>query len=483
MIKTYFISIFFGFVSCFSSLAQTPQENRADNFFGIDRENKIVVCHHSLIDSLSSNKTDWNTLMLGRLEFSFIDTPKKIQLTDRYLVAHNADTFQLYVTSLPILKIMAGDSIKNEPKTLARLTYADTTHQFNSAMAIEWRGNSALKYPKKSYDLEIRKDSLTSESADVSMSGLREDDDWILNSLYNEPLKLRSYFATKLWLNIRASNDPHKAANRKSSNDLVFAEVFLNNTYEGIYLLSEQVDRKQLQLKKMKGDTVHGELFKANSYANASTFKSAPTFNNALPHWAGFEMKYPYENFEAHWENLYQFVALAATDDDEKFKANIEQYLDLDNAIDYFLFVNLMRATDNLGKNYYLAKQSQETPYYFVPWDLDGIMGYIQDAKRIETTGDVLSNSLFDRLLAVNPANYRSRLKTRWEALRSDAYSNEALFTTLNEVYSLLQDQNIYERDALRWPRASNPETELTYLQNWLEKRLQFLDKLCAGFD
>jgi spore coat protein CotH len=483
MIKTYFIFIFFGLVAISSSLAQSTSVNNSENFFGIDRQNQIIVCHQSLIDSLVSNKKEWNTLLLGNTEFSFVNPAAKLVSTDPYLVVNTTDTFQLFVTPLPILKINAKDSIVNEPKINARLAYADSITQFSADIAIELRGNSALKYPKKSYDLELRKDSLTSVSIAFSMGGLREDDDWILNSLYNEPLKLRSYFATKLWLDVRSSNALDEKANGKSSNDLVYAEVFLNGSYEGLYLLSEQVDRKQLQLKKIQGDTVHGELFKANSYANASTFKSAPSFNNALPHWAGFEMKYPYENFEAHWENVYKFIALASADDDEKFTAKIEKQLDLDNAIDYFLFVNLLRATDNLGKNYYLARESQKTPYYFVPWDLDGIMGYIQDAKRIETTGDVLSNPLFDRLLATNPANYRSRLKARWEELRTGVYSDEALFGRLNEVYSFLQNQKIYERDQLRWPGVSDSEAELAYLKNWLEKRLRFLDRLCAGFD
>jgi len=483
MIRTIFTFVILGMLTCFSTVAQTKDVSQHENFFGIDRTHNIIVCHQSLTDSLLEKKNTLSTIDFGSDTFIFKEDQLALHTTKVYEVTQKEDTFQLFVTGLPILKIVATDSIKDEPKTNAMLSYADSIVQFTSQIAIEWRGNSALKYPKKSYDLELRKDSIGTLTIDQSLGGLRNDDDWLLNSLYNEPLKIRSYVATKLWLDVRDSAKNKGDNRKKASNDLTFAEVFLNGAYEGVYLLSEQVDRKQLELKKMQNDTVYGALYKANSFANASSFKSAPTFNNAFPHWAGFEMKYPYENFEAHWEHIYQFVALVAGDDDEKFTASIEQNLDIDNAIDYFLFVNLVRATDNLGKNYYLARHSNNAPYLFIPWDLDGTMGYIQDAKRIETTGDMLSNGLFDRLLTANPANYRSRLKKRWEELRAGVYSDDALFNRLDETYSFLKEQQIYERDQLRWPRASTTETELRYLQNWMEKRIRFLDALCAGFD
>ncbi|MBL4663223.1 MAG: CotH kinase family protein, partial [Flavobacteriaceae bacterium] len=383
----------------------------------------------------------------------------------------------------PIVKITTTDSIVNEPKIIAHWNYTDSIANFKNTIGIELRGNSALKYPKKSYDIEIRNDSLPKVSIDIQLSELRKDDDWILNSLFNEPLKLRSYFSTKLWLDVHKPSYLDQNPKAKSSNDLVFVEVFLNESYKGLYLLSEPVDRKQLQLKKMKADTVYGELFKANRAAAATTFKNAPTFNNAFPTWGGFQMKYPYENYEAHWGNIYQFVSLISTEEDEKFIAQIEQHLDIENAVDYFLFTNLLRATDNLGKNYFLARYTQDTPYFFVPWDLDGILGCIQDAKRIETTNDIMSNSLFDRLLSANPSNYRGKLKVRWEQLRTNDYSNEALIKRLEDTYTFLEDHNLYERDNLVWPRASKPETDLIYLKSWMEKRLQFLDRFFAGFE
>ena len=483
MHRYFFIHLLFIIGTASIGWSQTSKVTNTNDSYGVDFNNKIIVCHTALMDSISQNRNAINGFNLGETSFSFIDTPTQFQSTDRYLVVNARDTFQLYFTHLPIIKIAPSDSIVNEPKRMARMSYVDSTSNFNAAIGIEWRGNSALKYPKKSYDLEIRLDSLSEVSRDLQFGTLRNDDDWLLNSLYNEPLKLRTYFSTKLWLDMHAPSYLSEEPKAKSSNDLVFAEVFLNESYEGVYLLSEPIDRKQLRLQKMKNDTVHGTLYKANGALDASTFKNAPTFNNAFPDWAGFQMKYPYENFNAHWEELYPLIALAAGEDDEDFVKKIEQHLDVDNAIDYFIFVNLLRATDNLGKNYYLAKNTQDAPYFFVPWDLDGVLGCIQDAKPIATTNDILSNGLFDRLLATNPANFRGRLKTRWEQLRSDICSDEVLFGRLNEIYNFLERQQIYDRDSLVWPRANDAETDFAYTKDWLEKRLKFMDLLLSSFE
>lgn len=481
MNRTYFLSLLFC-LAIINSWAQTSETTHWDGYQGVDQKNKIIVCHRILLDSISLETNAKDGFNLGGTNYSFINPTEQLKTTDRYLVVNAVDTFQLYFTPLPIIKI-TSDSIVNEPKSIARMSYADSISNFNTTIGIELRGNSALKYPKKSYDLEIRIDSLSEASADLQFGTLRNDDDWLLNSLYNEPLKLRTYFSTKLWLDVHAPSYLDESPKAKSSNDMVFAEVFLNEAYEGIYMLSEPVDRKQLQLRKMQNDTVHGELLKADSYMDATTFKNAPTFNNAFPTWGGFQMKYPFENYNAHWEGIYQLVALASNEDDKDFVDRIEQHLDLDNAIDYFLFVNLLRATDNLGKNFFLARYTQDTPYFFVPWDLDGVLGCIQDAKPIATTDDILSNALFDRLLASNPANYRVRLKARWEQLRTNLYSDEMLIDRLNETYTFLDSQGIYERDALVWPRVKDAELDFAYTKNWLKKRLQFLDHLFSGFE
>ncbi|MBT8183413.1 MAG: CotH kinase family protein, partial [Eudoraea sp.] len=328
----------------------------------------------------------------------------------------------------------------------------------------------------KSYDLEFWTDSLSRNSKDLKFKGLRNDDDWILDGIYNEPLRLRSYFALKLWHSI---HKPHYQLNEpkaKSTIDLVFAEVFKNSQYRGVYTFSESVDAKLLKLKENNDKQINGELFKASSYEGAPAFKKAPEYNNVFPHWAGFEMEYPIEDYRSHWDDLARLVNLVVNGSDEEFELKIGKVVNIENAIDYYLFVNLLRATDNLGKNYYIAKYDSQQPYFFIPWDLDGVMGIIQDGKRIATTDDILSNGLFDRLLKINPDGYKEQLKSRWNALRKEDFSNSSLFGSIDKIYNKFDSKNIYNRERQVWPNQLPKEAHYEYLKNWLTNRLIYLD-------
>ncbi len=464
-----FFILFYTLSSSFL-MAQDKQFLNVDaSSFEVDSENKLIVWN-------SKSRVFVDNIRFGDDQYLITEKTDSLTTSKAYKAELGKEEFKLYLTSLPILSINAKDSILNEPKTLAQLRYVDKDTIIHNYTGIELRGNSALKYPKKSYDLEIWEDAISKKSKDMKISGLRNDDDWILNSLYNEPVKIRSRFSNKLWL------DMHKTRNNRELKGRAgikarYVEVFINREYKGIYLLSEQVDRKLLKLKKIENGVVNGVLYKANGYAENTAFTGITPMNNNLPRWSGYEMEYPYENFEAHWEPIYELVDFVVNSDDQKFSTQISQQINIENAIDYFILVNLLRATDNLGKNYFIAKADRSTPFYFVPWDLDGVLGSIQDGKRISTTDDILSNGLFDRLLKENPNNYRSQLKERWNHLRGDLLSTSSLTAKLKHYYTQLDIDNIYERDLALWSPEADHVDDFKYMNHWLHDRVIFLDK------
>ena len=83
------------------------------------------------------------------------------------------------------------------------LVYTGTDGEIiSSNIGIEIRGGFSQTYPKKTYDIEFWNDPSGNETIDVQFGDLREDDDWILDAMYNEPLRINSYISHKLWLNL-----------------------------------------------------------------------------------------------------------------------------------------------------------------------------------------------------------------------------------------------------------------------------------------
>lgn len=437
--------------------------------YQVDHNKRIIVLNIDVEDDVNQELT---SLQLED-SYTFSIPANGLKDTEKYAVEKNGETYSLFITKSPILAIQVRDSLTKHPKVLGHFRYFDADTTFTSAIGMDLRGNLSLTYPKKSFNIEFYTDSLSKGKKDVQLKKLREDDDLILDGLYNEPLLLRAYTSQKLWKEIHT---PHYASEEKKARATVdgfYVDLFVNDEYRGVYLVSEKINRSLLKLKKMKEVTVRGELFKAGYYHPGTSFKEAPDFKNSLPTWAGWEMEYPYEDYNAHYDNLHKAITFVTTSTDAEFEQQLPYYFEVANLVDYFLFVNLIRATDNLGKNFYLAKYKADTPYFIVPWDMDGVMGTIQAGKRIPTTDDILSNNLFDRMQ--NNAALKQKMNQRWANLRANAFTEEALVSRITETYTELLDEKKYDRDLLAWDK-SHEEEHLTYMLAWLKNRITYLD-------
>ncbi|WP_452223173.1 CotH kinase family protein [Lacinutrix chionoecetis] len=464
---------------CCGDTSFAQEITAAKGSYGIDKKNKIIVWHQKNLDSVLSNSKIIKSLKFNEV-FTIKDSANTLSYTDSYTVT-NGDDYTLYITKMPLIHITINSAaMDNESKIPGYFSFFNANEFIESTMGVRHRGNLSLTFPKKSFDLEFWTDSISKEKKDVKFKGMRNDDDWILDGLYNEPLRLRSTLSTNIWNKIHQPYYAEKEPKAKSGFEVEYVEVFKNNEYYGLYALSESVDRKQLKLKKHIDDAIYGELYKANSYKGGPDFTKSPEFNNLFPHWNGWRTEYPFINYTSEFKNLATFQNLVVNGTDQEFLQHIEKHVKLSNAIDYYLFINMVRATDNMGKNYYLGKYDKDEPFFFIPWDLDGVMGIIQDGKRERMTKDVLGNGLFNRLIALNPNGYKEALKKRWTDLRASAFSTDVLLDKVDKTYTKFTNQKVYEREHLIWKEnhlneISNEE-HYAYLKSWIEDRLHFLD-------
>jgi hypothetical protein len=140
------------------------------------------------------------------------------------------------------------------------------------------------------------------------------------------------------------------------------------------------------------------------------------------------------------------------------------------------LFLNLIRATDNKGKNIYLAKYKPDEPYYYIPWDLDGCFGTIWNGTNQNITNDILTNGFMNRVIDENPNNTFTNIASTWFDYRDDIFSLNSLSNSITNQYNFFQDNKVYEREFLVYPNYSFDNQSLEYTLNWLENRLEYLD-------
>jgi spore coat protein H len=169
--------------------------------------------------------------------------------------------------------------------------------------------------------------------------------------------------------------------------------------------------------------------------------------------------------------------ATCTNSSDTDFYSQYKSRFNLANAVDYFIFLNLMRATDNMGKNIYIAKYKAGEPYYYVPWDLDGVLGNDWAGNNNPTTNDLLSNGFYERLMKDQSATgFRAALASRWSSLRTSVVTSAYITGKIKANSDYLLTNNVYEREQLTWPAYHYDAAQLTYPATWLTSRLAYLD-------
>jgi len=453
--------------------------------YQIDHERKLIVVNQNT-EQINAQWTQPKTAVILDELYSFTHAVPTVEIGVPYDVANSDETnYTLYFTQLPLVNIFTPHVIVDEPRVFAEFIMSESNGNITrSNIGIEYRGGWSQSLPKKSLRIEFWNDTNGQETKDVSLLGMRNDDDWNLQAFFNEPLRIRSKTSNELWKILHTLYYQEQEPDAVNGIQMEYVELFVNGQYRGVYALSERVDRKQLQLKKYDYE-IRGELYKAVNWG-VPTLRSLPDFADSVPYWDGFEYKYPEEVTD--WINLYGFVDFVVNEKNYYFFSVHPSIFETDNAVDYFIFLNLLRAPDNTGKNIFIARYDQGEPYFYVPWDLDGVFGTMWRGEKENRTNDILSNGLYDRLIHDCSENgFYGRLTTRWNNLRKNEITHQNIMNLFRENFNYLSENGVYERENTAWGEYTMDETDLEYISEWLTARLSFLDgefnKPCVPHD
>jgi hypothetical protein len=465
----------FLFVFFYSYILSAKTVYFSNDQLKVDEKNKIIL--------IFSKKTITSNDGLIYLKIKSSNTKFAVH-TNRLSIGkcYNAKGFKnghykLFVTEIPIVSISTLDksAIKDSLRSKAKMDlYFDTDSLCSFFIDIQIRGLYSRTLVKKSFEFDILNDSITSNKAKKKLLNLNKEKSWNLLAMYHEPLRFSNKSNQELWSKIHTPYYIDKEKNAKSGIQMEYVELFVNDSYFGIYTLSEKITRSLLKLKKYK-NKIRGELYKGKDWDGAERFASCPSYNNELFTWSGIEYKYPKK--EINWKNLYEFVHFVIYSDDETFYLNHKKYVQIDNAIDYFIFINYIYALDNSGKNIFTAKYKEDEPYFFVPWDLDGSLGIKGNGLPEDIRGGIISNRLFERLWKDKSKNgFREKLKERWNELKKSILLEDSVMKIYRDNYHYLVNNGVYTREKIVWTEYNFDENELTRISSFIHERTSYLD-------
>lgn len=390
--------------------------------------------------------------------------------------------------TLPIIKL-TGDFGYDYQEGTVSIIYPDGSSQDNLTARIKWRGgttNVEGKH-KRNYKIKFIEDN--------SFFGLRNDNNWILDAGQADVFRLRNRIATELWNDFATKpyyiNEEPKALSGVRGE---VVEVYLNNEYRGIYCFTECMDRKQLKIKKFDNDgTIHGTLWKSTGFGSSLMSTLPDSYDNSKAMMDVFEAKYPEldDLAETDYSTLWNAINFVVNANDDEFISHVDEYFDLPVVLDYYLFINLLGAIDNTGKNMYWAVYDKQKDKKITPavWDLDLTVGCStleQYSQEFTSPEYPLLDPFYlvTRLKQLNHNHFNQKILERYKELRKTYFNPENIFSRYELYYQILKESGAAEREEQKWSGDSdiygyeiNFKKELDYIQNWINKRIAYLDQ------
>lgn len=382
------------------------------------------------------------------------------------------------MAQMPVVRLNGNFGDDYSTGTMS-LTDADgKTTQYN--VKSKWRGHTAKQYDKKAFAVKLLDDS--GDDLDASLLGMREDNNWILDAMAADKARMRNRVSFDLWNDFASDTYIRKEYEPESVNGTRghFVELYLNGSYHGIYCLTEKIDRKQLKLKKYK-DEVRGLLYKGDTW-EGTNFYAYADYDNSQPTWMGWESQYPdvEDDGTTDWQPLHDAIKFALEASGAEFAAQAAQLYDLPVWTDYFIFIRLLLAVDNHGKNTfaYLYDKTKDSRLGIAPWDLDATWGRNYDGSTLAPDFFHGGHRLLDRLTEQD--GYMESAADRYFELRKTFFSADSLKARFRKYFDYFDETGAAQRETERWNGVNGVELDLAgerqYIESWIDGRLAAVD-------
>ncbi len=424
-----------------------------------------------------------------------------------------------FTSNLPIIKINTnGQTIHNSYKIVVdmeiinngeglRNNYNDVPNDYKGKIGIEYRGSSSQMFPKKQFAVETR-DSLNND-LDVSILGLPKDNDWVLSAPYTDKSLMRDVLAFKIW------NDMGYYASRWK-----FCELFLDEEYQGVYIVFEKVKRGKNRVSvskleptdSLESTITGGYIFKIDKWdgENNQGFQSFYSLPNAA-YSVNYQYHYPKPEDINPLQKTYLktlvrvFESAMNSSSYADTAVGYSKYIDVNSFVDNLILNEVARNVDGyrLSTYFYKDRDDKDTKIYAGPvWDnnlsfgnADYNNGWFMNGWELEflsTDRGFLSSDPFPPpfwwIKLFKEPNFLSLVKSRYNEYRKNILSLNYINSFIDSVALKLDESQ--KRNYQKWPilneyvwpnpwdmvSANTYAKQISYLKNWIKNRILWMD-------
>ncbi len=412
-------------------------------------------------------------------------------------------------SNLPIVVIETdnGVPIPDEPRVLATMKviwHQDGSRNYLSDLnnpqflnydgriSIELRGSTSQEFfDKKPYGLTtLQADNATNNN--VSILGMPQENDWILNSLAFDETGLRDVLAYEL------SERIGQYAPRR-----VYCEVMVNGDYRGLYVFMEKikVDKNRVNIEKMDEscnllpEVTGGYITKADKPGNdpvawqmpeAGSWGWWPTYVDFIHHYPKPETVTPAQNNYIH--NVFLRLNQVAANHDESEASGIPSVIDIPSFVDFMMIAEYSSNVDVYSLSTYFHKDRNGKLRAGPVWDYNLAFGhdefgfnrslyYVWQFSNENNNGPEFWTDLFET------DRFRCLLARRWHELTQPGQplNYEVVCTRIDTLDAWIAEG--VERDNQRWHQMTSHDYYLEEMKTWLQQRTEWLDEHYGSYE
>lgn len=353
---------------------------------------------------------------------------------------YNGFSFEKYTNKIPVLILNGSmDGISKDNKVNLKYIYGIRT----GSCTLKWQGSSSINYPKKNY-------TITFDTDFEAKTGWGSQKKYCLKANYIDFSQSRNVVSAKLWGQIVSSRTtiPTWASELPNNGAIDGFPIMLviNGQYQGIYTFNIPKDKWLFGM----GSGAKEAIVTAEDHTTATCFKGSAILDGT-----DFDIEYSSETDTDVWvkDSINNMINACINSTGISFIDAVNDYIDIDSAIDYYIFTCLLTGTDMVDKNYILVT-FDGTKWYFSAYDLDTTFGNYYDGTKYYKVGEnptFVSYNNTHRLMHLIYTYAKERLKSRYNELRSSVLSEANVFYVfenfINQIPKALYDEenNIWE--------------------------------------
>lgn len=359
---------------------------------------------------------------------------------------------------------------------------------YDGRIDIEIRGSSSQAFSKKQYGFSTRLADDVSRN-NISLLGMPEEHDWILNGMVFDTALIRQY------INFNLSRQLGNYASRAA-----YCELVINNHYQGLYLLEEKVkaDKERVDVIKITSNDNTIPYVSGGYITKADKVSLGESIAWTMNTWYGAAVNYlnvlpkPEDVTPAQFDYIRkQFEDLEATamDKDPNLVSGYPSIIDIPSFIDFFIINELGSNPDAYQYSTYFHKDRKGKLRAGPIWDSDLTFGndlFFWGFDRSKASGwhfeeHENDGSTFWRDLFYSD-EFSCYLSLRWNELiqPGEPLNIESIEALLDSTVSLIGEA--VARDYVRWGISVDHSQQINDIKSFVLARTEWMTENLGSY-